>query len=348
MEKFYNFSKLNNAKDINGKSPDVLIVSSNRNDGKTTSISKFLLNKYIETGEKFLLLYRFKYEIDDIADKFFSNLKQLWFQDDEMTEDSFGKGNFVRLLLNDNECGYACAINSAEQVKKYSHFFYDVTTMFFDEFQSETGKYLPNEIAKIYSIHTSIARGPNKQVRRVRLILSGNNISLCNPYYLHFGITERLKSNTKFLRGNGWVLEKRFNKEASKAHSESAFVQAFGVDTKYSNTLLTEKALLDSENFISKLDGKISYLAGFKLNDEYYSLHTNNVNVLLKRGADTQRQTYACTPDDHDTGTLYINARVANMLMQWYENAIMRFQNQMCKSAFFKIINSGITATKLL
>lgn len=348
MEKYYNFKNLNNAKDINGNSPDILIVTSNRNDGKTTSICSFLLNSYIDSGEKFLLLYRYKYEIDDIAEKFFSNIKQLYFQNDEMTESKFGRGNFVTLYLNEKECGYACAINSAEQVKKYSHFFYDVTNMYFDEFESETNKYLPDELDKIYSIHTSIARGPNKQVRRVRLILSGNNISICNPYYMRLGITERLKANTRFLRGDGWVLEKRFNKNAAKAHKDSAFVRAMGSENKYEKALISEKALTDSDNFINKLDGVTSYLAGFKLDDKYYSLHTNNNYVLLKHGADVQRNIYACSPKDHTENTIYINNRVVSLMMEWYEKANMRFQNQICKNAFFKIINSGITATKLL
>lgn len=42
-------------------------------------------------------------------------------------------------------CGYAVAINKADQIKKESHFLADVTCIIFDEFQSETNNYAPDE-----------------------------------------------------------------------------------------------------------------------------------------------------------------------------------------------------------
>ena len=72
------------------------------------------------------------------------------------------KGKYKELFLNDISCGYAIAINDADSIKKLSHLFSDTTAMFFDEFQSETNKYAPDELKKLISIHTSLARGQNK------------------------------------------------------------------------------------------------------------------------------------------------------------------------------------------
>ena len=76
-------------------------------------------------------------------------------------------GIYHELFLNEKSCGYAVSLNSADQLKKYSHLFSDVSRMLFDEFQSETNHYCSDEIKKLLSIHTSVARGQGEQIRYV-------------------------------------------------------------------------------------------------------------------------------------------------------------------------------------
>src|SRR5699024_223926 len=102
------------------------------------------------------------------------------------------------------------AINSAENLKHCSHLLSDVDGMYFDEFQSESNHYCPNEVSKFISIHTSIARGQGKQIRYVPVYMMSNAVSLLNPYFSALGVSSRLRADTRFLRGDGWVLEKAF------------------------------------------------------------------------------------------------------------------------------------------
>lgn len=44
-----------------------------------------------------------------------------------------------------------------------------------------------------------------------------NAVTIINPYYVEMGITDRLKNETKFLRGDGYVLEQSFLESVSEA-----------------------------------------------------------------------------------------------------------------------------------
>ena len=207
---YYDGTKLLSLLDINGKKPEIYMVTTNRTGGKTTWFSSFLVRKFIKKKEKFMLLYRFNYELSDCAEKFFKDIHNLYFNDYNLRSQCRAKGMFHELFLNDEPCGYAVALNNADTLKKYSHLFNDVERMFFDEFQSEMNKYCTDEIRKLLSIHTSVARGRGKQVRYVPVYMCGNTVSLLNPYYTAMGISDRLMTDTKFLKGDGFVMEQGF------------------------------------------------------------------------------------------------------------------------------------------
>ena len=166
--KYYDGTKLLSMMDINGNKPEIYLVTSNRTAGKTTYFGRYLVNKFIKENKKFCLLYRFSYELDDCATKFFKDIQTLFFPVYDMRSESRSKGMYHELFLidktyddNDEEgvpCGYAIALNNADAVKKNSHLFSDIQYILFDEFQSESNHYCPKEVNKFMSIHDSIAR----------------------------------------------------------------------------------------------------------------------------------------------------------------------------------------------
>ena len=60
MTKYYDGTKLLSLKDLNGRTPEIYICTSNRSAGKTTFFNRYLIKKFKNNGEKFLLLYRYK------------------------------------------------------------------------------------------------------------------------------------------------------------------------------------------------------------------------------------------------------------------------------------------------
>ena len=118
MSKYYEPNKLLAMKDLNGRKPAIYICDGNRSSGKTTAFYKLVVDEFLQEGKKFCLLYRYKYELDDCAGKFFDVIQSIFFPTYEMTS-KCGSGGmyhylFIKQIDSEDEpicCGYAVAIN---------------------------------------------------------------------------------------------------------------------------------------------------------------------------------------------------------------------------------------------
>ena len=279
MPTYYDGTKLLSLLDINGDKPEIYLCTTNRSGGKTTYFNRLVVRRFLKGQGKFCLLYRYSYELDDVAGKFFKDIQTLFFPEYTMRAEKRSRGVYQELFLckaADEEdkgisCGYAVSLNSADMIKKLSHFFSDVSCMLMDEFQSETNNYCSNEITKFKSIHNSIARGQGEQSRYVPVFMLSNPVTLLNPYYIGFGIAGRLQENTKFLRGVGWVMEQGFVESASNALKASAFNRAF-VDDGYLQYATEGVYLNDNKAFVEKPEGIGKYLATLRFRGKDYGL----------------------------------------------------------------------------
>lgn len=347
--KFYDGSKLLSLKDIDKQTPEIFICTSNRSAGKTTYFSKKMVSDFLKKGKKFCLLYRYAYECNNVADKFFNDIGQLFFQDYVMIQEPGEKDTFVYLYLqkrNNPEskvlCGYCVALNKATALKKLSHLI-QADVMYFDEFQPEDGQYAPNEISKFQSVHTSLARGKGEQVRYLPVILVSNYVSVLNPYYTALGVTSRLQSNTNFLRGRGWVLEQGFNASACNAQRLSAFNKAFeGSDyTKYA----TERFYLnDDSSMVAKVEGDNEYILTFRFEGQEYAIrnfYRLGIVYVNKTVDESSPRRYAVTSDDmkEDTRLIKSNSILLVKLRDLFDCGCFRFYDLDCKNALFNLIS---------
>lgn len=341
--KYYDGTKLLSMLDVNGNQPEIYICTTNRTGGKTTYFGRMVVNRFKKKAEKFALLYRFNYELDDCADKFFKDISSLFFNGEIMTSKRKANGIFHELWLSDKHCGYAISLNSADAIKKYSHLFSDVEHIIFDEFQSESNRYCDNEIKKFLSIHTSIARGQGKQVRRVPVYMLSNAVTMINPYYIALGISERLNNETKFLKGDGYILEQGFIESASKQQSESGFNRAFSGD-KYVTYSSQNIYLNDNATFIEKPKGKNTYLATLKYNGCNYGIRefTEEGIIYCDDKADiTFRTKITVTTDDHEVNYVMLkrNDIFINMLRYYFDHGCFRFKDLKCKECVLKCLS---------
>lgn len=341
--KYYDGTKLLSLQDINGNKPEIYICTSNRSAGKTTYFSRLLVNRFKKHGEKFGLIYRFNYELDQCADKFFKDINTLFFPGDEMTSKKYAKGIFHELYLNGELCGYALALNNADQIKKYSHFFSDIQRLMFDEFQSETNHYCNNEVRKLLSMHTTIARGQGEQVRYVPLYMLSNPVSLINPYYTALGISYRLNKDTKFLKGEGFVLEQGYNESAGEAQKESAFNRAFaGEDyTVYASQGIY---LNDNLTFIDKPLSKGKYICTLKYNGKSYGIKQYDKEGIIycdNSFDETFPVKLAVTTDDHNVNFVMLKQYqfLIDLFKYYFNNGAFRFKDLLCKEAVFTAIS---------
>lgn len=354
--KYYDGTKLLSTLDLDGNRPEIFMCTTNRTGGKTTYFSRMLVNRYIRRHEKFTLLYRFNYELDNISDKFFKDIRSLFFPDYIMESQRMAHGVYHVLYLRrlkdviaettldeSDICGYAIALNNADAIKKYSHMFSDVQSIFFDEFQSETNHYCTNEIEKFISVHTTIARGQGEQVRYVPVYMCSNPVSLINPYYTEMGISERLKSDTKFLKGHGFVLENGHIESASQAQKTSGFNKAFS-DNKYIAYSAEGVYLNDNLSFIEHPTGKSDYLATIRYNGNDYSIRSYPNDGIIycdDHDDETFKFRIAITTEDHRVNYVMLKRNdlfVQNMRF-YFEKGCFRFKNLQCKEAIMKLIS---------
>lgn len=345
MAIYYDGTKLLSMKDANGNVPEIFICTSNRSAGKTTYWSRYFVNRFIKYDEKFMLIFRNVSDLDgDVSGKFFKDIGALFFPDLTMTHKRMKEGYCV-LYLNDVVCGYAVALKNAIKLKTCSHFFSDVTRMMFDEFMPEDNRYLTDEEFKLQSLHLSVARGKSKMSRYVPVFMISNPVTLLNPYYTKWGITDRLRSDTKYLKGNGWVLEQGFNEDAAKAQNQSVFNQAYGSDDKYSLYAAQGTYLNDSKTFIEKIEGQRSnYLATLKYEGKYYAIreYPDLGIYYCDDHADLSRPIkITLTTDDHDVNYVMIrkNDMFITRFKYFFEHGCFRFRNLKCKEVIFKMLS---------
>lgn len=343
MGKYYDGTKLLSLMDINGEKPEIYICTSNRTAGKTTYFSRLLVNNFLKNGEKFMLLYRYNYELDECADKFFKDIETLFFNGMVMNGVKRAKGVFCELFLDNISCGYAVALNNADTIKKYSHMFNDVSRMMLDEFQSETNRYCADELKKLISIHTSVSRGKGKQIRYVPLYMVGNPVSIINPYYVELGISGRLRNNTRFLRGTGFVLEQGFNESAATAQMESAFNRAFS-NNDYVAYSAESVYLNDNQAFIDKPKGNSSYICTLKYKNGFYGVREfaeTGIIYVDDRPDMTSPTRITVTTEDHEINYVMLkkNDFFIMNLRYLFERGCFRFKNLRCKEAALKALS---------
>lgn len=347
MSNFYDGTKLLSMKDKNGETPEIYMCTTNRSAGKTTFFGRMLVNRFIKKGDKFCLVYRNIGELSSVADKFFKDIRSLFFNDYYMESKMREKGLFYELYLckgeKKSECGYAVALNSADKIKKCSHLLSDTTSMLFDEFQSETNSYISNEVTKFISLHTSIARGGGEQVRYVPVYMLSNSVTLLNPYYVAMGISARLNSNAKFLKGDGFVVEQGFNESASIAQKQSAFNRAFsGSDyVAYSSENIY---LNDNYSFIEKMSGNSKYICTLKYGRKMYAVREYSESGIIycdDRPDKTHGLRIALSTDDMEINYIMIknNAFFFNQLRWYFERGCFRFKNLECKEVILKTLS---------
>lgn len=339
---FYDGTRLLSMLDINGKRPEIFISTSNRSAGKTTFFGRHVVKRYLTAGEKFCLVYRYNYELDDCSDKFFKDIGGLFFPGMVMESKRMAMGAYHELFLDEKSCGYAVTINAADTLKKYSHLLSDTACMLFDEFQTESGKYCPNEIRKFISVHTSIARGGGKVIRYVPVYMIGNPVSLINPYYIELGISERLKKDTNYLRGDGFVLEQGFVETASRAQKESAFNRAFAANS-YVAYAAENVYLNDNLAFIDRPEGKSRYIATIRYMGTDYAVREFADDGLLY--VDTRPDSsfplkVVTTTDDHRINYVMLkrNSFFISVLRSYFEKGCFRFKDMRCKEALIQTL----------
>ena len=209
--------------------------------------------------------------------------------------------------------------------------------------QCETNHYCGNEIKKFLSVFTSIARGKGKQHRYVPVYMISNPVSLVNPYYLELGISSRLRKDTKFLKGKGFVLEQGFNASAKAAQEGSPLLQAFS-DSDYVDYAAQGVYLNDNYAFIEKPTGSGSYICTLRSDGKDYAIRAYESEGIVycdMRVDPSFPLKIAISEADHSPNyvTLHYNTQMLRSLLWFWDKGCFRFKDINCKNAILKALS---------
>lgn len=339
---FYDGTKLLSQMDLDGKKPQLYLSTANRSAGKTTWFNRYLVKQFKKKKEKFMLIYRFDYELSDVADKFFKDIKKLFFPDDTLESKSRAKGKYMELFLNNQPCGYAVALNSADKYKNFSHLFSDTKRILFDEFQSETNHYCTHEVRLFQSLLTTVCRGSGEQVRYVPVYMIANLVTLLNPYYVELEIADKLSMKTNYYRGHGFVLEQSFYGNVAEKQKDSGLFRAFA-NSKYSKFVNEKIYLNDDATFIAAPSGQNRYLVTLVSGGQRFAVREySEAGVLYCSTSidESFKKVLAVRNLDMDINLISIKqfSFLITIFRKYFEMGLFRFQNQQCKSVIFDLL----------
>lgn len=343
---FYIPNKICSIKDADGLMPEFRIITGNRTAGKTFSVKTMLIRRWLKSGKKrkFIVLVRFGYQLKNTATAFFKDIEEIKFPGHKMTEKEQIKNVYSSLYFDGEECGYCIVINAANTVKIHSPVFTDADFIFFDEFQSEDGKYCPKELQKFESIITSVGRGHGKQSRHIEVWMCANAVSIMNPYYVKFGIHKRLTMNTKFMRGRGWVLEQTWNENAAKEIRETGAYRAFE-DDKHMAYVTGDQYLLDNYNFVENVKGDKEPVATLERNNVRYGIwKTQSGMYYVSHKHDPGcRLVMAVNLETHNASTLLVTkGRYISAFREIFDKGLVWFEDITCKNLFLDLIGLDV------
>lgn len=339
---YYDPSIILSKKDLDGLVPSIYIVTTNRSAGKTTSFLKMIAEEYINNKKEFCLIYRYKYELSD-SYKLFDDLFKIYPElGGEMKAESIAEGLIYKITYNNEQMGFAVALSNVDNVKKYSPLFANVQFCLMDEYQTESGKYLANEVKKFQSMLMTISRGGGSQSRNIKVFLLGNLVTIMNPYLIAFDIHKRLREGTKFIRGTGWVAEFGFNKAASDAIKNNRLFAGFKDDSyiKYS----TENVYLhDATAFIEKPKGAFKYICTIVQDGQKFGVRSyweQGIVYINKKPDNNFKYVITFKNGDHNQNTVMLNhySWVWKNIKDAYFNGALRFDDMKTKSVIFDIL----------
>lgn len=341
---YYSYRNIFNRKDLDNKYPSIYMISTNRSAGKTTSALEISLDLYRRYGLQTCLLYRYGYELSACG-SIYTDVLSLYPQyGEEMTTKAMANGLFYQMVLDGEVFGYAVALNKPDQLKKYSPLFTKCYLCIFDEYQLETGQYLPDEFGKLQSIIFTIARGGGEQSRELKILMLGNNVSLMNPYFIKYSIHKRLMNDTKFLRGHGWIAEFGFNESSSKAIQENPLYKAFAdADTTYTEYATQSVYLYDTKQFIESYSGRSIYLFTIKYDGKFYGVRdcSDGGFIYISKKPDMNYPTIITfNANDHDQITMLINRKdyLWKNIRDAFNKGYLRFDDAETKNMIFEIL----------
>ena len=301
-----------------------------RGHGKTYCYTKKCIDIGLEQKKiSFVVLVRYKEDINAIKDDWWSIVEHLYPDYIFYSQRSI---IYARNSLETFPIGEFIALKQYMRAKRKPR--PNVRIIFFDEFLNEENDYLPNELTAFTNIVDSIMR--NRE--NVRCYLVSNHISVLNPYFNYFGITQLGK---RFTRGqHDSILEFTDSAEFVKFRKETKFGKSIE-GTEYGDYAMLGKFLLDDMTNVSKVPDSACHHQ-FNLILEGIPMEVCMMSNLfyIRRNKDKTAIAYTPYVDDAVLGGVFCTKQLNlfDLLVNKFMNDEMMYESLEIKNAIINFV----------
>lgn len=326
-------------------------IEGNRRAGKSVGVGIYALHDFFQYGYKTALIRRYMKDFEDPKKKAMENFWQkswpwfLHYYPEYKGHELVFDGSYC--YIDDKLFSYPVALNLFNDYKNQN--FDNVRTIIYDEYVTESGSRLKNEVFAAYNIYDSIARGRPDALKTTSIIFLSNVISSVSDFHVELGIDREIRPDTKRIARpeKGWCLEIVRNEIASETMQESPIARVMKSGTvgrQYLGYSQGNKARENHDFIAPKLDpgenfrvlyqiiiGSRAITIGNTLNGLY--LTDKPYNVYYK---------FAIFPSDVQAGVMLLSdvpsfQQRIKSLKFYYSMGVLRFNSMRTKSLFLDI-----------
>lgn len=299
-----------------------------RGVGKTYGFKRRVIKNFLTKGEQFVYLRRYDTEMPSAEMRNFF---------DDIAEEFPGHefSTFNGLMRIDKEiAGWYFPLSKAVMLKSIP--FPSVSMIGFDEFIIATGvhHYLPSEVTTFLECYSTISRD-----RDVTAMFLANAITITNPYFIYFNVG--LQPGKKIALYPEICVE-YVDSPGFEDHMNSTRFGQLVRGTKYGQYAIANEFLLDSDDFIKRIDEPCANMCNFKIEGQLIGFYKGSKSGLfyLSDKPDGTNKTFTLEISDHDDKTTFIkkhNLYVLNML-EAFAVGYVRFTNMTVKNICYDVL----------
>lgn len=300
-----------------------------RGIGKSYAYKVHTVKRFLNHGEQFIYLRRYKPELRKVSN-YFDNIKQ------EFPGVEF-KVKGRELYINSKLAGWAIPLSTWQSEK--SNAYPNVSTILFDEFlrEKDNSSYLPNEVEACLNLMDTIFRDREN----CRLIALSNSVSVVNPYFLYFQLMPDI--NKRFNANESIVIEIPDSKDFSQERRKTKFGKLIN-GTDYGEMSLDNTFINDSPVFIEKRSKDSKFVFSVVYNGMIMGVWVDVDRGLLFLSNEhdpSTRNVFALTTDDFKENNIYMkgwkNNYYLRKLVASFMNGYLRFDNQVLRNVGYEM-----------
>ena len=338
-------------------------VIGGRGIGKTFSMKKYLLKRFIEKGEQFIYLRRNKSELDRIdKDKFFTTelLSQVFTNFKILESDAskihtkiiFSCDNMdkeentlilstTKIVLNGKIVCYLKSLSTWVDLKGSEYD--EVMSILYDEVLIDPAskkRYLDNEVNALLNFIFSVFRRRDG----CHAYLLSNACNFNNPYFAFLKFYNDTGKRFYNLKSYATLLEfpphSAFTSEEEK---ETGFFKLLSKSNIYESVANNEFQIKNDKN-ISKIKGLKSRLYSFYVNDSYLTGYYIDNMVYIAKGYDKNLSAYCLEPIQVEDGYIFLNKNspLGKTLKKLYLQNMFIYEDLESKNNFMEVISHVI------